>query len=450
MLEYDKIAEYFFGIEIIYGGKYDISTYVTKEPDVRFEDCEFGMYCNRCKRYYVTTMEKLLTKGESCCHNSLSRKRVSGTNELRLLLKEKYGKQYSLSNVWFGYVINLTCTICGFSRNVHSGRLNVSETRCPLCESGLIYSQDTNMFLYRLFYRFPELKDKGDFSKFVFVNRKVNGTVTCDEGHTFEISPLSMYSGQWCRACGYIRSGQSQWGTYEEFVVKAYDIHGDLYNYRLSNFKNGSTKIEIICNRCGEHFWQKPSGHLLGRGCNTCNRAAGNLERCAIPGHPGLVSYERYKDRLKLTEVIDKTDLGELLVSCKFCKKMHVPDIDQVFRRIYCLNRVGKGESNFYCSEDCKSRCDVYGKSPNHIPLDSKLHRSRAKARSCQQGSKRELLRLQLDECDHNYCEKCGKESESLDLHHTIPVARDADASINPAGHMLLCRECHNTFRKCK
>ena len=57
--------------------------------------------------------------------------------------------------------------------------------------------------------------------------------------------------------------------TREEFIEKAKQIHGDKYDYSMVEYVNNSTKVCIICPVHGE-FWQRPSDHLKGYGCNKC------------------------------------------------------------------------------------------------------------------------------------------------------------------------------------
>ena len=57
--------------------------------------------------------------------------------------------------------------------------------------------------------------------------------------------------------------------TTEQFILEAKQAHGDKYDYSLSEYINGHTKIKIICPRHGV-FWQEASSHLRGCGCKKC------------------------------------------------------------------------------------------------------------------------------------------------------------------------------------
>lgn len=57
--------------------------------------------------------------------------------------------------------------------------------------------------------------------------------------------------------------------TQEEFIAKAREVHGDLYDYSKVIYINSKTKVIIIDHEYGE-FLQNPNNHLNGSG--NCNR----------------------------------------------------------------------------------------------------------------------------------------------------------------------------------
>ncbi len=59
--------------------------------------------------------------------------------------------------------------------------------------------------------------------------------------------------------------------TKEEFISKSKKVHGDLYDYKLINYVNASTKVDIICNIHGI-FRQNLSTHISQKsGCSKCH-----------------------------------------------------------------------------------------------------------------------------------------------------------------------------------
>lgn len=57
--------------------------------------------------------------------------------------------------------------------------------------------------------------------------------------------------------------------TKEDFLKKVKLVHGEKYDYSNVDYVNNKTKISILCPTHGE-FWQRPCGHLNGKGCRKC------------------------------------------------------------------------------------------------------------------------------------------------------------------------------------
>lgn len=55
-----------------------------------------------------------------------------------------------------------------------------------------------------------------------------------------------------------------------EFIKRARKIHGDKFDYSLVNYKTTSAKVEIICHTHGS-FLQVASSHMNGFGCSKCS-----------------------------------------------------------------------------------------------------------------------------------------------------------------------------------
>lgn len=66
--------------------------------------------------------------------------------------------------------------------------------------------------------------------------------------------------------------------TRDEFISKAIKVHGDKYNYDKVVYKNNRTDVVIVCPIHGE-FTQRPSNHLIGRGCPECGKIKCAQER---------------------------------------------------------------------------------------------------------------------------------------------------------------------------
>jgi len=178
-----------------------------------------------------------------------------------------------------------------------------------------------------------------------------------------------------------------------------------------------------------------------------------------------LIHRKKYnKDRHKpskssylfsLIPIVDKPEFdseGYITVVCKFDDKRFRPSAVAITSRLLCVKGVIGGECNFYCSDACVDACPLHRFRPD-IMTDPRsdlyiIKSEQEEARRCQTDH---LKILQIDEFGYNFCEKCGSEVNTVELHHTLPVAQFGLEAINSAGHLLVCNDCHKEFTKdCK
>ena len=112
--------------------------------------------------------------------------------------------------------------------------------------------------------------DKYDYSKVEYINAKTNVIIICKEHGECMQTPNNHLTGYGCKKCGRVNTSNKQRGNTEEFIRKAIEIHGNLFDYSKVEYgENINTKVIIICNIHGE-FQQSPLNHLQGNGCRTC------------------------------------------------------------------------------------------------------------------------------------------------------------------------------------
>ena len=106
-----------------------------------------------------------------------------------------------------------------------------------------------------------------DYSNTIYQNSYEKIQVICPTHGTFIVHPMDhIHAKSGCRLC----SGNFLWST-DYFINKSVEIHANLYDYSFVNYKNASTKVEIICKSHGS-FFQKPVDHMQGRGCILCKK----------------------------------------------------------------------------------------------------------------------------------------------------------------------------------
>lgn len=111
-----------------------------------------------------------------------------------------------------------------------------------------------------------------------------------------------------CKQCSIIKNTK----TFDEFKIRAIEVHEDKYTYSPDGYVNTVTKINIFCNSCNKFFLQLPHDHLMGSGCPICRESKGEravkkvLEEFSIVYtrqktydglfHKGLLRYDFYLD----------------------------------------------------------------------------------------------------------------------------------------------------------
>lgn len=108
--------------------------------------------------------------------------------------------------------------------------------------------------------------DYYDYEFVNFINTKTKVKIKCPKHGLFEQTPTKHLNGSGCHKCGgSLRS------NIDDFILKSNLKHSYKYDYKLVNYKNNKTKVEIICKEHGI-FLITPSNHLKGTGCSKCSK----------------------------------------------------------------------------------------------------------------------------------------------------------------------------------
>lgn len=120
--------------------------------------------------------------------------------------------------------------------------------------------------------------DEYDYSKFVYVNMKTQGIITCRLHGDFQQTPDSHKRGSGCPDCAIIKSANAKKKGTEYYYNKFIEVHGDRYEYPDLHIETNSDIINIKCKEHGI-FPQMVSNHLAGKGCDKCAREKNGLSR---------------------------------------------------------------------------------------------------------------------------------------------------------------------------
>lgn len=108
-----------------------------------------------------------------------------------------------------------------------------------------------------------------DYSRVEYKNAHSNVEIICPEHGPFQQSPHSHRKGQKCPQCANRMNGEAKRLSNEEFIQRAKEAHGDLYDYSKVEYTGNNIKVCIGCPVHGD-FWQSPAHHMNGHGCRKC------------------------------------------------------------------------------------------------------------------------------------------------------------------------------------
>ncbi len=132
---------------------------------------------------------------------------------------------------------------------------------------------------------------KYDYSLVNYINNYTKVKIICKEHGVFELKPNCHLTGGGCPRC--VGRGK----TTEDFIKESIIIHGDKYDYSISEYDSTHKKINIVCIKHGV-FKQTPNQHLNGGGCPICNYSKGerNIRNYLIQNNIEFISQYRFSD----------------------------------------------------------------------------------------------------------------------------------------------------------
>lgn len=111
--------------------------------------------------------------------------------------------------------------------------------------------------------------NKYDYSLVCYVNTHTNVDIICPVHGKIRQTPKGHLRGCGCPECGKLLAPIRKTKNTTWVVNESKSIHGDRYDYSLSDCKGCRTPITIICSKHGQ-FEQRPNDHLAGKGCWDC------------------------------------------------------------------------------------------------------------------------------------------------------------------------------------
>lgn len=268
----------------------------------------------------------------------------------------------------------------------------------------------------------------------MYTNSKTKLHTVCPKGRKYETTWDNWKKGRRCPCCSWRIKP-----TFD-FVKESFNREG--YVLLSTTISTVATKLKTICPN--KHTWHVSwSSWKAGYRCKECYIEAVNAGTIHTSGWKGgvvkkdLPLYETYANKLKCSDAVLKIvqeGLEVLQVKCKYCDQVFTPSLRVVQNRLRELKRVGRGEGNFYCSENCKKACPTF--------------RQMKYPKGFKSGTSREVqpeLRKMVLGRDNYRCQICGKGLEEVQLHchHITGVEQNPLESADIDNCITLCKEHH-------
>jgi hypothetical protein len=202
--------------------------------------------------------------------------------------------------------------------------------------------------------------NKYDYSKTFYSGSKKKVIIICNIHGEFIQTASDHLSGCGCPKCDPTKS----LGSYK-FIEKSIEIHGNKYDYSKVRYgKNNYDLVEIMCKDHGS-FTQRPWAHLRGQGCPDCsnNKLITNKEfiEKSIEMHGNKYDYTltNYSGRRKYVNIICKKhgvfkQLSRLHLEGYGCKKCKTSKLeDYLTERLIEIKEPFERDKKF---KDCKNK----------------------------------------------------------------------------------------------
>jgi len=161
--------------------------------------------------------------------------------------------------------------------------------------------------------------DKYNYDNVIYKDCRTDVSIKCNVKlhDPFLSTPTNHLQGTGCPDCGKESSKILKRSNTEEFILKAKEIHKDLYEYDLVNYSSAKTEVQIKCKTHG-YFLQTPATHLKGSGCTKCSieHQTKSLEQFKLDAkvkHRDLYNYDKViyvSSHVYITIICPKTNHG--------------------------------------------------------------------------------------------------------------------------------------------
>lgn len=132
-----------------------------------------------------------------------------------------------------------------------------------------------------------------DYSKVEYRLSRDKVKIICHEHGEFLQEANSHLMGVGCPKCWARDNSERRRMDSSSFIEKAKSVHGDRYDYSLTEYTSSREKVLIRCNEHGA-FSQTPDSHLQGSGCPKCGMVRSTMGSEGFAKRAKLVHGDAY------------------------------------------------------------------------------------------------------------------------------------------------------------
>lgn len=264
----NKVAdEYLDRVRVVHGDQYDLSkvVYTTAKAIVT-------PICPVHGKFEISAYE--FSKGahcQKCSYLDYRKDRANSLDDFIQKSKSIHGDFYDYSAVEYynsKTKVSIRCPLHGIFEQIPNSHLRGVD--CPKCGKEKAARNKTWSW-ERLVERFNEVHGgRYSYPEQAYKNQSQKVEIICTVHGSFSQLVANHLRGAGCARCQHENNAISLTCSYDDFVVKARSVHGDLYEYPESGFAKSHDKMSIICKTHGE-FKQTGANHLRNHGCPVCS-----------------------------------------------------------------------------------------------------------------------------------------------------------------------------------
>lgn len=226
--------------------------------------------------------------------------------------------------------------------------------------------------------------NKYDYSLVKYIGAKIKVKIICPEHGIFEQDlykhSIMSYS---CKQCSQKIISDKQRTGLNEFIKKAKETHGDMYNYDNVQYTNNKKKVNIYCNKHKKNFLQSPDKHVNSKqGCPTCKYDKIAKTNTKVNEHFLLELKKIHGNKYDFSKVHYEGAHDKVTIICKLHGEFYMTPTHLLSRKecAKCKNvyRCSKEEfielANKKYNNKYEYYADNYSKKSDKIKIKCKIH----------------------------------------------------------------------------